>query len=50
MNPEECEKLKSKYLPVFKFLRKKKLPIKYARVGDQRVEYFRVEEVRRIVD
>lgn len=37
MNPEEAKKIKAKYLSTFKLLKKKKLPLKYARVGDQRI-------------
>lgn len=42
MNPEEVKRLKSKYFSTFKLLKKKKMPVKHARVGDSRVEYFRI--------
>lgn len=47
---EERERLKSKYFPVYKLLKKKKLKFKHARVGDFPVEYCRIDELEKTVN
>ena len=48
MTEEQVKALRGKYLSTIKFL-KKKLPLKYARVGDQRVEYFRLQDLETVI-
>ena len=50
MNPEEAQKLKSKYWSTFKLLKKKNMPIKSARVEDQRIEFFRIDDLELTVE
>lgn len=47
---EETERLKTKYFPVYKLLKKKKLKFKHARVGDSPVEYCRIDELEKVVN
>lgn len=46
---EHQTRLREKYLPTFRFLKKKNLKLKYARVGDQSVEYCRIDELDKVL-
>lgn len=39
---------KNRFMPLVKFLKKEGLPFKYARVGQNRVEYFRYDDFTKI--
>lgn len=46
---EHQARLREKYLSTYKFLKKKHLRLKYARVGDHSVEYCRTDELEKIL-
>jgi hypothetical protein len=47
---EERARLKEKYFPTYKLLKKKGLKLKHARLGDMPVEYCRIDELEKIVN
>ena len=47
---EEQARLREKYMPCYKLLKKKGLKFKHARVGDMNVEYCRVDELETVIN
>lgn len=45
---QEMQEYKQKLMPLVSFLKKNKLVFKYARVGQERIEYFRFDEYNKI--